>query len=100
MIGETGERKSAVATPDGKSRKKKKKKNIADRHWCISRVTIGGTPCIEPNSHQAYCSKKALHKPDTTSFIIRTAVLTGGFLPHASRRLLTPLTPFLFSLKL
>ena len=26
MIGETGERKSAVATPDGKSRKKKKKK--------------------------------------------------------------------------
>ena len=25
MIGETGERKSAVATPDGKSRKKKKK---------------------------------------------------------------------------
>ena len=24
MIGETGERKSAVATPDGKSRKKKK----------------------------------------------------------------------------
>ena len=28
MIGETGERKSAVATPDGKSRKKKKKKEI------------------------------------------------------------------------
>ena len=28
MIGETGERKSAVATPDGKSRKKKKKKNV------------------------------------------------------------------------
>ena len=27
MIGETGERKSAVATPDGKSRKKKKKKH-------------------------------------------------------------------------
>ena len=26
LIGETGERKSAVATPDGKSRKKKKKK--------------------------------------------------------------------------
>ena len=25
LIGETGERKSAVATPDGKSRKKKKK---------------------------------------------------------------------------
>ena len=25
MIGETGERKSAVTTPDGKSRKKKKK---------------------------------------------------------------------------
>ena len=25
MIGETGERKSAVATPDGKSRKKKKR---------------------------------------------------------------------------
>ena len=29
MIGETGERKSAVATPDGKSRKKKKKKLIS-----------------------------------------------------------------------
>ena len=29
MIGETGERKSAVATPDGKSRKKKK---------CVSRI--------------------------------------------------------------
>ena len=28
MIGETGERKSAVATPDGKSRKKKKKKRV------------------------------------------------------------------------
>ena len=27
MIGETGERKSAVATPDGKSRKKKKKES-------------------------------------------------------------------------
>ena len=27
MIGETGGRKSAVATPDGKSRKKKKKNN-------------------------------------------------------------------------
>ena len=27
MIGETGERKSAVATPDGKSRKKKKAKS-------------------------------------------------------------------------
>ena len=50
---------------------------IADRHWCIPRVT-GGTPCIEPNSRQAYCSKKALHKPDTASFIIRTAVLIGG----------------------
>ena len=32
MIGETGERKSAVATPDGKSRKKKKKK------YCIVSV--------------------------------------------------------------
>ena len=30
MIGETGERKSAVATPDGKSRKKKKKKKSVD----------------------------------------------------------------------
>ena len=29
MIGETGERKSAVATPDGKSRKKKKKKLLS-----------------------------------------------------------------------
>ena len=29
MIGETGERKSAVATPDGKSRKKKKKSPTA-----------------------------------------------------------------------
>ena len=28
MIEETGERKSAVATPDGKSRKKKKKKSM------------------------------------------------------------------------
>ena len=28
MIGETGERKSAVATPDGKSRKKKKNCNM------------------------------------------------------------------------
>ena len=28
MIGETGERKSAVATHDGKSRKKKKKKML------------------------------------------------------------------------
>ena len=74
---------------------------IADRHWCISHVTICGTPYIAPNySHQAYCSKKALHEPDTTSFIIRTAVLTRGFLPHASRRLLTRLKPFLFSVKL
>ena len=42
MIGETGERKSAVATPDGKSRKKKKKnyfhtlKNIVTRFKTIS----------------------------------------------------------------
>ena len=37
LIGETGERKSAVATPDGKSRKKKKKKKkkqyINDMYW-------------------------------------------------------------------
>ena len=36
MIGETGERKSAVATPDGKSRKKKKKKcrnNLLQQHY-------------------------------------------------------------------
>ena len=33
MIGETGERKSAVATPDGKSRKKKKKKISQDLNW-------------------------------------------------------------------
>ena len=30
MIGETGERKSAVATPDGKSRKKKNQLNFVD----------------------------------------------------------------------
>ena len=67
---------------------------IAYRHWCMPHVTISGTPCIEPNSHQDYCSKNTLYLPDTASFIIRTAVLTGGFLPHASRGLLTPLTPF------
>ena len=33
MIGETGERKSAVATPDGKSRKKKKKNEEEEREW-------------------------------------------------------------------
>ena len=57
---------------------------IADRHWCIPHVTIGGTPCIEPNYHQAYCSENTLHKPYTASFIIKTYVLTGSFLPHAS----------------
>ena len=46
-------------------------------------VTIVGTPCIDPNSRQDYCSKKTLYLPDTASFIIRTAVLIGGFLPHA-----------------
>ena len=30
LIGETGERKSAVATPDGKSRKKKKKFSLRE----------------------------------------------------------------------
>ena len=60
-------------------------------------MTIGGTPYIEPNSHQDYCSKKTLYTPETVSFIIITAVLTGGFfLPHASRGLLTPLTPFCY----
>ena len=35
MIGETGERKSAVATPDGKSRKKKKKEVQKERERAI-----------------------------------------------------------------
>ena len=40
MIGETGERKSAVATPDGKSRKKKKKKiKFALKYTNIINVT-------------------------------------------------------------
>ena len=38
MIGETGERKSAVATPDGKSRKKKKKELL--RRLCICIVHV------------------------------------------------------------
>ena len=40
MIGETGERKSAVATPDGKSRKKKKKKPVGWHH-CIIKSSAG-----------------------------------------------------------
>ena len=37
MIGKTGERKSAVATPDGKSRKKKKKKKYV---FAIFQLTV------------------------------------------------------------
>ena len=60
MIGETGERKSAVATPDGKSRMKKKKYCIVlysyetlglcnhrptpDFHSCIHRVPVQHAP--------------------------------------------------------
>ena len=72
----------------------------SDRHLCIPHATTCGTPCIKPISYQAYGSKKAPHKPDAASFIIRTAVLTEGFLPHAQRGLLTAYTPFLFSVKL
>ena len=40
MIGETGERKSAEATPDGQSRKKKKKKrlvvNVSGSHLVLA----------------------------------------------------------------
>ena len=34
-------------------------------------VTIGGTPYIEPNSHQDYCSKRTLYTPET----VKTAVI-------------------------
>ena len=42
MIGETGERKSAVATPDGKSRKKKKKKKcVPSDHLALCQSSGG-----------------------------------------------------------
>ena len=41
MIGETGERKSAVATPDGKSRKKKKKKGVNNIMWIKTHAPQG-----------------------------------------------------------
>ena len=46
MIGETGERKSAVATPDGKSRKKKKKKLELSSWWFVDR-SYGDTANVD-----------------------------------------------------
>ena len=42
MIGETGERKSAVATPDGKCRKKKKK-NVPELKSNLLEIIISVT---------------------------------------------------------
>ena len=42
MIGETGERKSAVATPDGKRRKKKNPYNRLHQHSAMN-IFIPGT---------------------------------------------------------
>ena len=39
MIGETGERKSAVATPDGKSRKKNKK-NVFASYFTLYNISV------------------------------------------------------------
>ena len=64
MIGETGERKSAVATPDGKSRKKKK--NVCWLHLteigvsvcsitaCGSPLTISLLGICQEKCHSAY----------------------------------------------
>ena len=52
MIGETGERKSAVATPDGKSRKKKKKKKnvYIDSVWS----RLGDAPRLYPSTYSTF----------------------------------------------
>ena len=59
MIGETGERKSAVATPDGKSRKKKK--NYSKRsHRCqlVSDIYEGHPPRVTCIS--SFCRTQSL----------------------------------------
>ena len=42
MIGETGERKSAVATPDGKSRKKKKNEGLPGVAAIVDDILVYG----------------------------------------------------------
>ena len=62
MIGETGERKSAVATPDGKSRNKKKKKCISMFKWAAAVYYAFGV-CSSDVFHQ-HRSAHLLLMPD------------------------------------
>ena len=52
MIGETGERKSAVATPDGKSRKKKKQE-----HRYVGRLLLCVCNLVQTDSPVTYLRK-------------------------------------------
>ena len=65
MIGETGERKSAVATPDGKSRKKKKKDTTCLYNQLLAGY-LGGSPVSTGNYGPLLC---------VTSDVIRTIVV-------------------------
>ena len=53
MIGETGERKSAVATPDGKSRKKKKKMLCYCIQWAVDTYTLDRSQLLQTASSLA-----------------------------------------------
>ena len=53
--------------------------HIADRHWCMPHATIVGRLYRRHTMHRTKFSpgllfEKVLYKPDTASFIIRTAV--------------------------
>ena len=69
MIGETGERKSAVATPDGKSRTKKKKKTIVDDDMRRPRVR----PPVAFRERMSTCSiDMSVHMPPKYLSDLRT----------------------------
>ena len=65
MIGETGERKSAVATPDGKSRKKKKTRTMCVPRTCYcddtsnQHVAHGSRGCVALVEHATKGKKHA-----------------------------------------
>ena len=85
MIGETGERKSAVAAPDGKSRKKKRKtvmnnNGLSAEPWCrptfTSKLSVDPISVLTDVVHPPYISCITLmYSSPTFSFLVPTSMV-------------------------